>query len=244
MNTEKKVTIKEKPFNFKHFAIEQEGDVMKVGTDGILLGAWLDTTKAKSILDIGTGTGMIAIMCAQKNQEAKIDAVDIEEAAYRLATHNVKQSPWAKRMEVFHSSVQDFAATTDREYDLIVSNPPFFTGGTFSKNKDRNQMRHTIKLPNGELLQAARRLMSWEGRFCVILPYIEGLRFQEQAAQYGLYCSRQTEVIPTPEKPIERLLMQFERTKKEMETDQLIVEEDRKYTKAFVELTKDFYLGL
>jgi len=242
MNTEKVKPVAEKPFHFKQFVIQQQSDVMKVGTDGILLGAWVSTSGAKNMLDIGTGSGMVAIMCAQKNMEARIDAVDIEESAYLLAQKNMEASSWTDRMEAFHGSIQEFSKVRDVQYDLIVSNPPFFTGGTFSQDQDRNQMRHTIKLPNGELLQAVRRLLNREGRFCVILPYLEGLRFQEQAEQYGFFCTLKTEVYPTPEKGIERLLLQFELNQKPMETTSLIVEKNKKYTEEFKEMTKAFYL--
>jgi tRNA1Val (adenine37-N6)-methyltransferase len=244
MNIKKERTAEAKPFSFKQFAVQQSDNVMKVGTDGVLLGAWVDTESAKTILDIGTGTGMIAIMCAQKNAEATIDAVEIEESAYLLATENMAACPWHNRLKVFHASIQDFALVRDIQYDLIVSNPPFFTGGTFSQNEERNQMRHTIKLPSGELLQAVRRLLTKTGRFCVILPYLEGLRFQEQAIQYGFFCTHQTNVIPTPEKGIERLLLQFERMGKEMITDQLILEDNNAYTEEAAALTRAFYLYL
>jgi tRNA1Val (adenine37-N6)-methyltransferase len=244
MNIKKERTAAPKPFYFKQFAIQQIENVMKVGTDGVLLGAWVDTNGAQTILDIGTGTGMIAIMCAQKNAEATIDAVDIEESAYLLAAENMAACPWNNRLHAFHGSVQDFARIRDISYDLIVSNPPFFTGGTFSNNEERNQMRHTVKLPSGELLQAVRRLLTKTGRFCVVLPYLEGLRFREQAPQYGLFCTRQTNVFPTPEKGIERLLLQFERTEKSMTTDQLILENNNKYTTEAAALTNAFYLFL
>lgn len=241
MNIDKQELTKARPFHFKQFILAQSTGVMKVGTDGILLGAWVDTSDKATILDIGTGTGMIAIMCAQKNDSAKIDAVDIEEEAYKLASLNTQACKWNSRLEVFHGAIQEFSKVRDTQYDLIVSNPPFFTGGTFSKSNDRNQMRHTVKLPNGELLQAVRRLLKKDGRFCVILPYIEGLRFKEQAENYGFYCTKKTEVYPTPEKEIERLLLQFELTENPMETDQLIVENNNTYTADFVALTKEFY---
>ncbi|MFK7810807.1 MAG: tRNA1(Val) (adenine(37)-N6)-methyltransferase, partial [Saprospiraceae bacterium] len=239
MNEQK--IVEEKPFYFKEFVLQQKADVMKVGTDGILLGAWVDTTDAKHILDIGTGTGMIAVMCAQKNKKAKVDAVDIEEAAYKLASLNTKACEWSERLGVFHGSIQEFSKVRDIKYDLIVSNPPFFTGGTFSQNSDRNHMRHTIKLPNGELLQAVRRLLIRDGRFCVILPYLEGLRFKEQAEQYGFFCTRKTAVRPTPNKEIERLLLEFRFIDNPTQEEELIVENNNMYTDAFVCLTKAFY---
>lgn len=241
MNIDKQELTKARPFHFKQFVLAQSPSVMKVGTDGILLGAWVDTNNAETILDIGTGTGMIAIMSAQKNDSAKIDAVDIEEEAYKLASLNTHACKWKDRLKVFHGSIQEFSKGRDIQYDLIVSNPPFFTGGTFSENDGRNQMRHTVKLPNGELLQAVRRLLKKGGRFCVVLPYIEGLRFKEQAGNYGFYCTKKTDVFPTPEKEIERLLLQFELTEEPMITDQLIVENNNTYTDDFIALTKAFY---
>ena len=236
--TEPKATI----FKFKQFQVLQDHAVMKVGTDGILLGAWADTTAATRILDIGTGTGLIALMCAQKAPEALVDAVDIEEAAFRLAQKNFENSTWSKRLYAHHTAIQDFSKRSSLKYDLIVSNPPFFTGGTFSRKAVRNQMRHTIKLPTGDLIQAVRRLLHKQGKFCLILPYIEGLRFREQAEQYGFFCTKMVEVLPTPDKHIERLLLQFEWGQKDLESSRLIIENNRHYTPEYIRWTENFYL--
>ena len=183
MSKIEKELIKEKAsntiFNFKQFSIEQDQCPMKVGTDGVLLGAWVDTSNTENILDIGTGTGLIAIMLAQRTQTAQIDAVEIDNHACSQAQANMEASPWNDRLKSIESSIQDFAKLSQTEYDLIVSNPPFFTGGTLSAQNDRNNVRHTVKLPNGELLSSARRLLKKDGRFCVVLPLIEGLRFKE-----------------------------------------------------------------
>lgn len=233
---------KKDTFHFKQFSINQESCSMKVGTDGILLGAWVDISDANFILDIGTGSGLIAMMLAQRST-ASIEAIEIDEAARKQAAQNFELTKWGDRLSALHTSVQDFAKTSQNKYDLIVSNPPFFSGGAFSSNQDRANVRHTIKLPNGDLLSAARNLLSKKGRFCVILPVMEGLRFKEMAMNYGLYCSRITEVRPFPEKAANRVLIQFEKIQKELIEDSFVVwEKEQKYSTDFVDLTSEFYL--
>jgi len=233
-----------KPFYFKQFTIEQDRCAMKVGTDGVLLGAWADVSNAQSVLDIGTGSGVIAIMLAQRAQQASIDAVEVDEDAYNQALENVEACPWNERLSVVHASIQDYANEGTHQYDLIVSNPPFFSGGTFSASQDRNSVRHTVKLPHGDLLQAARKLLSKTGRFCVVLPLIEGLRFAELAQTYHLFCTRMTEVRPKADKPVERLLMEFQQDERPVQKDSLVIqhEERNDWTEAYIELTGAFYL--
>ena len=236
-----------KPFTFKQFTIEQDHCAMKVGTDGVLLGAWADVSTAKKILDIGSGTGIIAIMLAQRTvytEGGKVHAVEIDDAAFQQSSDNMAKAPFAKRLAVFHDSIQDFAKKSVDKYDLIVSNPPFFTGGTFSSNQDKTNVRHTVKLPHGDLLHATRQLLSKTGKFCVILPLIEGLRFIEIARTYGMNCTNKTEVHTLAGKGIERFLLQFEQENKPMITDKLIIQnsdERNDYTEEYKNLTKDFY---
>lgn len=235
-----------RPFRFKKFTIYQDRCAMKVGTDGVLLGAWSDVTGVSSALDIGAGCGVIAIMLGQRAEAARVDAVEIDRMAYEQALENAGRAPWADRLQVYHTSIQSFAESHGGHYDLIVSNPPFFTGGTFSSNQDRNSVRHTTKLPHGDLLAAARTLLTPRGRFCVVLPLIEGLRFQEMAASYHLYCNRMTEVKPRPGRPVERLLLQFGRSEGKLETDGLVIQEEcsDEWTEAYKELTRAFYLKI
>lgn len=233
-------------FRFKQFELQQDRCAMKVGTDGVLLGAWANTQDTTHALDIGTGTGLIALMLAQRAPELRVDAVEIDEASSEQARYNIAASPWASRMQVFCQPVQDYARSAQQPYDLIVSNPPFFTGGNFNSGENRLSVRHTVKLPHGDLLIAVRQLLAEQGRFCVILPYLEGLRFQERAEAYHLYCTRITEVTPVPGKPVERLLMQFEPTPKGQVTDQLLLRNrggGEDYTEAYRALTKEFYLN-
>lgn len=233
-------------FQFKQFKIEQDKCAMKIGTDGVLLGAWADVSQANKILDIGTGTGVIAIMAAQRALQAEVHAVEIDDQSFEQAQDNMLHTPFHDRLKVIHSSIQDYATISRENYDLIISNPPFFSGGTFSHSHSRNEVRHTIKLPNGDLLNSARRLLRKDGKFCVILPFIEGLRFQEQAETYGFYCTKMTEVKPKEDKPVERLLIQLECNPKEMLKDELIVQFEQRndYTPDYIALTKDFYLNM
>ncbi len=217
---------------------------MKVGTDGILLGAWADVEGASTMLDIGAGTGLIAIMLAQRAQDAQIHAVEIDEAACAQAAVNMAQSPWADRLQAIRASIQEYAKMTRRQYDLIVSNPPFFSGGTFTQSQDKTSVRHTIKLPHGDLLTSVRSLLAAKGKFCAVLPNMEGLRFQEMASTYGLFCTKMTAVKPLHDRPVERLLLQFEREEKGMEKSELVIQFEgaNNWTDEFRALTGMFYL--
>jgi tRNA1Val (adenine37-N6)-methyltransferase len=250
LSAEKQANKVSKPFQFKQFSIEQDQTTMKVGTDGVLLGAWANVQQAKRILDIGTGTGVIALMLAQRTatEGGQIDAVEIDEAAFQQATNNAQKSPFSAQVRVFHDSIQTFAqrrytTTPNIKYDLIVSNPPFFTGGTFSSDENKNRVRHTVKLPHSDLLNATRQLLHKEGRFCVILPLIEGLRFIEIARTYGFHCTQKVEVLPKASKPIGRLLLQFEFMYKSLIINMLTIrgEGENDFTAEYKTLTKDFY---
>lgn len=218
---------------------------MKVGTDGVLLGAWVEADQARRILDVGTGTGVIAIMLAQRNAMAQVHGLDIDEEACRQAAENMARSPWRHRLKAIHQSVQDYAQQSELTYDLVVSNPPFFTGGVLSESVHRSQVRHTVKLPHGDLLRAVRQLLAPQGIFAVVLPLLEGLRFIELARDYRLYCERMTEVRTKPGKPVSRLLLQFvpfipDAARK----DELVLqqENDNARTPEYQALTEAFYL--
>lgn len=233
-------------FRFKQFVIHQDRCAMKVGTDGVLLGAWASVEGAQTALDIGTGTGLIAVMLGQRSTSVTIDAVEIDTDSCAQAQQNMEAAPWADRLRLIPSSIQEYAQTANQEYDLILSNPPFFTGGVLSDQQDRNQVRHTIKLSHADLLRSVRKLLKPEGRFCLILPLIEGLRFQELARSYQLYPTKILEVHPRPQKPVNRLLMQLERREVEVLRDRISVypEEGEDWTAAYKRLTADFYLKI
>jgi tRNA1Val (adenine37-N6)-methyltransferase len=233
------------PFQFKQFAVQQDRCAMKVGTDGIMLGAWAKVDAATQVLDIGTGTGVIALMLAQRAPQATIHAIDIDDVACEQAGENFASSPWKERLSVIQEAIQGYARTTRTSYDLIVSNPPFFSGGTFGMKEERAIARQTVRMPHGDLLIAVRQLLAKDGRFCLVLPYLEGLRFQERAEEYHLFCTKVTEVRPKPDAAVNRLLMQFEQEDRPTETDQLAIratEAEDSYTPAYRALLQEFLL--
>ncbi len=182
---------------------------MKVGTDGVLLGAWANMDGASHVLDIGTGTGLIALMAAQRAVNARVTGIEIDPDAAAQAAENVAESPFADRISIYATPIQEWAALTTERYDLIVSNPPFFSGGVLSDRQDRTLVRHTVKLPHQDLLRSVQQLLVLGGRFCVILPLLEGLRFQEMAARYNLHTHQVCEVQPRPNLAANRLLLSF-----------------------------------
>ncbi len=217
---------------------------MKIGTDGVLLGAWVTCSDKSEILDIGCGTGLIGIMLGQRNGSAQIDGIEIQTDAFEEAAENMNQAPWKDRLHCISGAIQDYSRDTNKKYDLIVSNPPFFTGGTFSDQAGRDTARHTIKLPHGDLIFSIRRLLAKNGTFALILPYMEGLRFMELAERADLHVQRITEVFPKASLAINRLLIEFGWEKKDapLPTQLVIRNEDNSYTRTYKELTKDFYL--
>lgn len=231
-------------FKFKKFEIIQAQSTMKVNTDAILLGSWARVEDCLNILDIGTGTGVIALMVAQRAENAKVTGVEIEEKSFLEASTNVDNSIFANRTSIVHDSIQNFSQVYKESFDHIVSNPPFFTGGTFSSNENKANVRHAIKLSHGDLLNAVTDLLSENGKFSVILPYIEGYRFVELAERSGLHTSKITEVRPRLSKSIERLLIEFTRVEKTKNMDEILIyhKESKNYADDFKALTKDFYL--
>ena len=230
-------------FRFKEFEVSQEQCAMKINTDGVLLGAWVDVAKKSKVLDIGTGSGVIAMMLAQRCASAKVVGVEVDESSCTEASANMAACPWCDSLVAVQESIQDYARTTRDQFDLIVSNPPFFTGGTLSSTQMKTDVRHTTKLPHTDLLRAAFSLLTPDGDFSVILPHIEGLRFIELAEQSRLYANRITEVTSLPEKPIERLLINFTKIASECKTDRLAIRKSpEQFSDDYVELTRPFYL--
>jgi tRNA1Val (adenine37-N6)-methyltransferase len=231
-------------FEFKQFTVNQSKCAMKVGTDAVLLGAWVEVELAQTILDIGTGTGVIAIMMAQKST-AEIVAVDIDAVASEEAAANVQSSPWPQRIKVFNESLQHFTLRFQSKFDLIVSNPPYFIDAYKSAEESRNQARHTDQLPYIDFISCAIKLLNPEGRICIILPTKESLKFRELAAAHHLFLTKITHVKTTQYKDEKRQLLQFELVNKKLKEATLVIEQEERhyYSKEYKELTKDFYLS-
>lgn len=216
---------------------------MKVGTDGVLLGAWADTNRCSKILDIGSGSGLIALMLAQRNLQASIEAVEIDQLAYEETLYNFQSSPWSSRLKAYHTDIKDYHTTI--KYDLIVSNPPYFQAGTQSPNHQRHLARHHGSLLTADLLKAVSRLIAKNGRVCLILPPLEGAELIKMAKSYGLYLSKQTNFLPRVEKKPERILIELG-TKPTEPTLQTLwhYEADGSWSEAYKALTKEYYLKL
>ncbi len=214
---------------------------MKVGTDGVLLGAWADTYKKKHILDIGTGTGLIAIMSAQKNNNAIIDAIEIDSESGKQAKENAKITEWSDNINIIISSLQDFSP--NKKYDLIISNPPFFNNSTKSSDKHRTDARHTYSLPHIDIVIFAKKHLSDKGILSLVLPVLEGENLINFAINNGLFCSRKTFVIPKPGNTPKRLLIEFSKTNCCTKEEFFTIETETRhiYTEEYKELTKDFY---
>lgn len=234
-------------FRCKKFHVNQSGAAHPIGTDSILIGAWADLTDVRKVLDIGTGTGIIALMMAQRLSDQidySVDAVEIDANAAQCAQENFMASPWNKHLAINTLSIQEFAQSRPlSQYDLIISNPPFFNNSLLSPNLERQQARSTVTLNFEDLLNAVSTLLSPKGRFCVILPTLEGRQLYEMAACMGLYYTAITAVIGKEGKPTERLMIQLERNPYFHKKDRLVIYGlDGKHTKDYQDLTKDFYL--
>ncbi len=234
-------------FKFKQFNINDDNCAMKVGTDGVLLGAWCPIdNNPKSILDIGTGTGIIALMLAQRTNAQQIDAFDIDENSFEQATENFENSPWSDRLFCFHAGLDEFIEEPEDEYDLIVSNPPFFAEDFKSTDEGRNLARFLDAMPFEELIEAADLLLSENGVFTVIIPFKEEENFISLAAEFELYPIKITRIRGTFTTPIIRSLLAFKRFEMPvLIADEIVIEISRhNYTDDYIDLTKDFYLKM
>lgn len=234
-------------FQFKQFSVSQEKTAMKIGTDGVLLGAWAPVSEnTYSILDIGSGTGIIALMLAQRSNAEQIDALEIDEDAYEESVENFENSPWGDRLFCYHAGLDEFMDEPEDEYDLIVSNPPFHTENYFSGDEKRDQARFTESLPFEDLVEAADLLLSEHGIFAIIIPFSAEEKFIALANDFDLYPIKITRVKGTPTTEIKRSLLAFSRNKPNISpTDELVIEIARHdYTPEYIALTKDFYLKM
>lgn len=235
-----------KPFKFKQFQIHQDRCAMKIGTDGVLLGAWPTLThNPKSILDIGAGTGLIALMLAQRCEAETIDALEIDEGAYEQCVENFEASPWGDRLFCYHTGLDEFLDEIEDQYDLIVSNPPFHAEEVSSGNAARDIARQNQSLPFVELIEGVSNLLSPNGIFCTIIPYKEETQFIMMAEQSGLYPQHMTRIKGNPSSEIKRSLLHFSFNEKEVIKDSLTIETERhRYTSEYIALTKEFYLKM
>jgi tRNA1Val (adenine37-N6)-methyltransferase len=212
-------------FTFKQFRIDQRDCAMKVSSDGCLFGAWINPNGARRVLDIGTGSGLLALMLAQRAApETRIDAVEISPQAARMARQNVAGSPFATMIHVYEEPIQQFQPEDAQRYDLIVANPPFFLDALLGKNKARNLARHALEdgLDFIAMLQAVMRLLADDGTFWLLLPPIELQKFSDLASTYGLHELQRVAVSHKPGDPINRLISAFSRSIGPLQTIKLV----------------------
>lgn len=216
---------------------------MKVGTDGVLLGAWVQLLPNDHVLDVGTGTGLIAMMMAQREPSCNIDAIEVEPECQQRARNNFARTPWADRLQAFEADYNTW--TDDKTYDLIVSNPPFFTNSTPSPEATRNRARHADSLSLDVLITKSASLLSDTGRIALVLPADSLEKVKVLAEESGLFITRLTRVKGNQEAEVKRILIELSKQSVRLVEEELVIEQARhQYTSAYKALTKDFYLAM
>jgi tRNA1Val (adenine37-N6)-methyltransferase len=230
-------------FKFKQFTINQHNTAMKVGVDAVLLGSWANPGNAKEVLDIGTGTGLLSLMLAQKS-EARITAIDIDEGSCMQANLNVKASKWPNRIDVQKISIQEFVANTSDKYDFIICNPPFFNSSLVSPDTKRTLARHDASLGLDELFRSVARLLTKNGRFVMIYQYDRKEEVLAEATNNKLFPSKALVIKGNEHKSPNRVVFEFSWKPTDCEESEIAIRHSgtNEYTSAYKELTQDYYL--
>jgi len=234
------------PFKFKQFSVHQDKCAMKIGTDGVLLGAWTSITNHPfSILDIGAGTGILSLMLAQRSNAQAIEAIEIDDKAYEQCTENFENSPWNDRLFCYHASLLEFVEEVEDTYDLIICNPPFYSEDYKTQKRSRDLARFNDAMPFEHLIYAVGQLLSKNGVFSVIIPYKEETAFIDIASKAGLFPKRICHIKGHSKAEIKRSLIEFSFQEIQYNTSELIIEKGRhNYTKDYIDLTQDFYFKM
>ncbi|WNH08304.1 tRNA1(Val) (adenine(37)-N6)-methyltransferase [Thalassobellus suaedae] len=238
--------MSKKPFVFKQFNVNQDQCAMKIGTDSVLLGAWTSIENNPfSVLDIGAGTGVLSLMLAQRCFAELIDAIEIDDNTYEQCVDNFEQSTWGDRLFCYHASLEAFVEEIEDKYDLIISNPPFYSEDFKTENTQRDLARFTDAMSFEHLIDSVSKLLSEDGIFSVIIPFKEEVAFIEIASNYHLSPNKILRVKGNPNSEIKRSLLEFSFHKSDINVNELIIETERhKYTADYINLTKDFYLKM
>ncbi len=231
-------------FRFKQFSVVHKESAMKVGTDGVLLGAWVAYSNPERILDIGTGSGVVALQMAQRFPDAHITGIEIDEKSAHEAAGNMRNSPWAERLRCLRQDIREYAGTANEKYDLILTNPPFFESDLPSRNVRLRQAKHHISLRFDELLDSIDNLLDDDGMFALIIPWDIRQKIMQLATQRNLFCRRELMIYPKASKNANRSILEFYRTKKDCIKENLyIYTEQNRYSAAYRNLCKEFYLN-
>jgi tRNA1Val (adenine37-N6)-methyltransferase len=233
-------------FHFKQFTIQQEYAAMKVGTDGVLVGAWASLPGPGSrVLDVGTGSGLIALMIAQRTRNVMIDALEIDSASARQAKENFENSPWSGKLRCIPASFQDYSSQSTNSYDLIISNPPYFSDSTLTPSSELNLARHDQSLSLEDLFKGCLSLMKNTAKISLILPVQKEAQVLDLMAEHKLFYNRLTRVKPAPGKPAKRLLLECSNGDSKPVVDDLTIETGQRhvYSPKFRSLVNEFYLN-
>lgn len=235
-----------KPFTFKQFTVNQDRCAMKIGTDGVLLGAWASLDKQPfATLDIGAGTGILSLMLAQRSHAEVIDALEIDELAYEQCVDNFETSPWGDRLFCYHADLAEFTEEIDDKYDLIISNPPFYAEDYKTDDTQRDTARFQDAMPFEHLVDSVSKLLIETGTFCVIIPFSEEAKFIDLASKVNLHLNKACRVRGNAQSELKRSLLEFSFRESAIKTTELTIENGRHdYTEDYINLTKDFYLKM
>ncbi len=209
-------------FRFKQFTIQQDRCALKVGTDAVLFGAWVNYAHGRRILDIGTGTGVLALIAAQRNTTARIDAVEIDDPSAEQASENMHASPWSERLRVHRMDIRRLS--TDEQFDLIICNPPYYSGYLSSPDPRIVLAKHSGELQFPDLVKAVDSLLTADGRFAVIIPLNREVEFLKEAAGHDLSPTRRCSVSYVAHRPAKRVLLELERGTNELKMESLTIE--------------------
>lgn len=233
-----------RPFYFKQFMMYHHRSTMKIGTDAVLLGRWADVENVSSAVDIGTGSGIIPLMLAQRGVQ-HVDAVEIDAQSAHEAKENFELSPWRERLDVACGDVRQLSETSPMKYDLVISNPPFFTDFFKGEQERRNLARHTDSLSFGDLCKSARNYMNADSRFALVLPMLESIKFKEIAGQNGLFVKRQLYIVPVEGKEPNRINMELVLKPTNCVSETFTIRKsDSTFTDEYREFLKDYYITL
>ncbi len=233
-----------RPFHFKQFSLSHHHSTMKVGTDAVLLGIWMELDGVKEVLDVGTGCGILPLLLAARKASVQVDAVELDEASAREASENFRLSPFAGRLQIFHADINNFVPDAGKKYDLVISNPPFFVNDQRPEKKSRQMARHSDTLSYEQLAKAGERLLKQQGRFAVVLPYCESRLFLKAAAEAGLHLHKQMLIFPRPCKEPNRVNLLLGFSVAVPQTEKFIIrQENGIFTQEYLDMVKNYYLS-
>jgi len=231
-----------RPFHFKQFSLYHHRSTMKVGTDAVLLGVWTDVKSVERALDVGTGSGILTLLLAARSN-IEVDAVEMDRASFEEAGENFVSSPFADRLTVYHADFNDFVKNSNKKYQLIISNPPFFLNDRKSEKSHKRLARHADTLTYEQLIDGICQLLNPDGHLSVVLPYREGQQFIHLAAEKGLFVQRQMLIFPKPCQSPNRMNLQLGFNPKPVQQEKFIIRnEDGSFTRQYVSMLEDYYV--